>query len=47
MYWWVFVLAGFVTLLIALITISLQAVKSGAANPVNNLRTEKILNDLF
>jgi putative ABC transport system permease protein len=39
-YWWVFVLAGAGTLLIALITVSLQAVKAAMANPVKTLRSE-------
>ena len=38
--WWVFALAGLVTLLIAFLTISLQAIKTALANPVKNLRTE-------
>ena len=38
--WWVFALAGIVALLIALITISFQAIKAAIANPVKSLRTE-------
>jgi putative ABC transport system permease protein len=38
--WWVFALAGFAALLIALATISFQAIKSALANPVKSLRTE-------
>jgi putative ABC transport system permease protein len=38
--WWVFVVAGCVTILIALITVSFQAVKAAVANPVKSLRTE-------
>ncbi|MGB4845770.1 MAG: FtsX-like permease family protein, partial [Ferruginibacter sp.] len=38
--WWVFVAAGFVALLIAIITVSFQAVKAAVANPVKSLRTE-------
>ncbi|MDB5262619.1 MAG: hypothetical protein JWQ14_1900 [Adhaeribacter sp.] len=38
--WWVFVLAGVLALLIALLTISLQAIKAAVANPVKSLRTE-------
>ncbi|HUS00969.1 MAG TPA: FtsX-like permease family protein, partial [Chitinophagaceae bacterium] len=38
--WWVFAVAGLVTLIIAFITISLQAIKTAIANPVKNLRTE-------
>jgi putative ABC transport system permease protein len=38
--WWVFVGAGFLAILIALTTISFQAIKAAMANPVKNLRTE-------
>jgi putative ABC transport system permease protein len=38
--WWVFVLAGSIALVIALATISFQAIKAALANPVKNLRTE-------
>jgi putative ABC transport system permease protein len=38
--WWVFVLAGFFALLIALVTVSFQAIKAAIANPVKSLRTE-------
>ncbi len=38
--WWVFAVAGFVTLLIALLTVSSQAIKAAIANPVKSLRTE-------
>ena len=38
--WWVFVIAGSLALLIALITISFQAIKAAIANPVKSLRTE-------
>jgi len=38
--WWVFVIAGLLALLIALITISFQSVKAAIANPAKNLRTE-------
>jgi len=38
--WWVFVLAGIIAALIALITISFQAIKAGFSNPVKSLRTE-------
>jgi putative ABC transport system permease protein len=39
-YWWIFFLAGFGALAIALLTVSFQAVKAALANPVNSLRTE-------
>ncbi len=38
--WWMFVVAGVAALLIALATVSFQAVKSALANPVKSLRTE-------
>ncbi|GAH92164.1 unnamed protein product, partial [marine sediment metagenome] len=38
--WWVFVAAGLVTIVIAFLTITLQAAKTASANPVKNLRTE-------
>jgi ABC-type antimicrobial peptide transport system permease subunit len=38
--WWMFAVAGALALLIALITVSFQAIKAAIANPVNNLRTE-------
>jgi len=38
--WWVFLVAGAVAALVALITISFQAIKAAVANPVKNLRTE-------
>ncbi|WP_315822610.1 hypothetical protein [Paraflavitalea speifideaquila] len=38
--WWVFVIAGMSALLIALITVSFQAIKAATANPVKRLRAE-------
>jgi putative ABC transport system permease protein len=38
--WWVFVMAGAVALVIALATVSFQAIKVAVANPVKSLRTE-------
>jgi putative ABC transport system permease protein len=38
--WWVFVIAGAMAMLIALITVSTQAIKAALANPVKSLRTE-------
>lgn len=37
---WVFVIAGLLALLIALMTISFQSIKAAIANPVKSLRTE-------
>ncbi len=39
-HWWMFALAGIAALLIALITVSFQAIKAAIANPVKSLRTE-------
>ena len=38
--WWVFIIAAAIALLIALITVSSQAIKAAIANPVRSLRTE-------
>jgi len=38
--WWVFILTGFLALLIAFITVSFQSVKAALANPVKSLRSE-------
>jgi ABC-type antimicrobial peptide transport system permease subunit len=38
--WWVFVVAGLIALMIALITVSFQSIKAAIANPVKSLRTE-------
>src|SRR5579871_5169507 len=38
--WWVFALAGALTIIIALITVSFQAIKAAVSNPVKSLRTE-------
>ncbi|MFT3935015.1 MAG: ABC transporter permease [Chitinophagaceae bacterium] len=38
--WWVFILAGAVACLIAIATISFQAIKAALANPVKSLRSE-------
>jgi putative ABC transport system permease protein len=37
---WMFVIAGILALLIALVTVSTQAIKAAIANPVKSLRTE-------
>jgi putative ABC transport system permease protein len=38
--WWIFVLSGGIALVIALATVSFQAIKSATANPVESLRYE-------
>ena len=38
--WWLFAAAGLVAIIIALATISFQAIKAAVANPVKSLRTE-------
>jgi putative ABC transport system permease protein len=40
MSWWMFVLSGGIALIIALATISLQAIKAATANPVDSLNNE-------
>lgn len=38
--WWIFILAGLIAALIAVLTVSIQAIKAAIANPVKSLRTE-------
>ncbi|WP_299314726.1 ABC transporter permease [uncultured Aquimarina sp.] len=38
--WLVFVIAGFVAIIIALATVSFQAIKAAITNPINSLKTE-------
>jgi putative ABC transport system permease protein len=38
--WWIFALTGIVALVIALFTLSFQAIKAAISNPVKSLRTE-------
>jgi putative ABC transport system permease protein len=40
MSWWVFLIAGVAALFIALVTVSLLAMKAAVANPVKSLRSE-------
>ena len=40
MNWWMFVLSGGISLLIALATVSFQAIKAAMANPVESLRND-------
>jgi putative ABC transport system permease protein len=37
---WVFAIAGVLSILIALLTVSFQAIKAAVANPVKSLRSE-------
>jgi putative ABC transport system permease protein len=39
-FWWIFAIAGLLAALIAVLTVSFQAIKAALANPVNSLRTE-------
>jgi putative ABC transport system permease protein len=39
-YWWIFAIAGLIAALIAVATVSFQAVKAALANPVHSLRSE-------
>lgn len=38
--WWIFVVAGMLAVVIAIITVSWQAIRAARANPVNSLRAE-------
>ena len=38
--WWVFVMAGGLSVLISLLTVSYQAIRAATANPIKSLRTE-------
>ena len=38
--WWIFIIAGVLAMLVALVTISMQAIRAALANPVKNLRAE-------
>ena len=38
--WWIFIMAGSIVILIALGTVSFQAIKAALANPVKSLRNE-------
>ncbi len=38
--WWVFILSGLMAMLIALLTVSFQAIKAALINPVKSLRSE-------
>ncbi|HEX4374758.1 MAG TPA: ABC transporter permease [Puia sp.] len=38
--WWMYALAGIISVIIALVTVSFQAIKAAIANPVKSLRSE-------
>jgi ABC-type antimicrobial peptide transport system permease subunit len=38
--WWLFLVGGIASIVIALISVSFQAIKAAIANPVKSLRTE-------
>ena len=38
--WWMFALAGLIAILIAIITVSFQAIKAAVANPTKSLKAE-------
>jgi putative ABC transport system permease protein len=38
--WWIFTLAGVAALVVALVTVSIEAIKSAMTNPVKSLRSE-------
>lgn len=38
--WWIFAMAGVAAIIVALVTVSFQAIRTATANPVKSLRTE-------
>jgi putative ABC transport system permease protein len=38
--WWIFIVGGISSIIIALMTVSFQAIKAALANPVKSLKTE-------
>jgi len=40
-HWWVFIMAGVAAILIAILTVSFQAIKAAISNPVKNLRNNE------
>jgi putative ABC transport system permease protein len=40
MSWWVFAAAGMLSIGIAILTVSFQAIRAAVANPIKSLRTE-------
>ena len=39
-HWWIFLIAGLLAMVIALVTVSFQAIKAALSNPVESLRSE-------
>jgi putative ABC transport system permease protein len=39
-HWWVFIAAGAASLIVAAVTVSIQAIKAALANPVKSLKSE-------
>jgi putative ABC transport system permease protein len=39
-HWWIFAISGLAAMMIALVTVSFQAIKAALANPVKSLRSE-------
>jgi len=40
LHWWMFALAGILSIAIAFATVSFQAIRAALANPIKSLRTE-------
>jgi putative ABC transport system permease protein len=38
--WWIFIFAGVAAMVIALLTVSVQAIRAATANPVKSLKVE-------
>jgi len=38
--WWIFAMSGLLMIIVALLTLSIQTIRSAMANPVKSLRTE-------
>jgi putative ABC transport system permease protein len=38
--WWIFALAGLLTITVTILTVSFQSIKAALTNPVNSLRSE-------
>jgi putative ABC transport system permease protein len=38
--WWIFLATGLIAIIIALLTVSFQAIRAAIANPVKSLRAE-------